>query len=622
MRPLKKVSSGLLALIAIGSLVPLSQALAEDTKGKWQFGFGLSYMATVDYIRSNADIAYATTTRGADGSLASVAYVDERPDANILNQPSIRDDFKLDFSASYGLTRWLALEAAVSYLEAPVGNIEFFNKDSHQGLLGNGGNASVEVQCGPTLDGRCYDYTPQLANNHLHNNFLPVGQLREIPIHLSGLIRFRPESPLDPYIGAGFGYIMTKLTTSSQFNKAADLVSNLRVATAAEGEFTVSRCNREGFPYDPVTNQGVGCNDFTPGPMQAQVRNAYEWHAVGGVDYYATDHFSVYVDARYVWTSGALDIRTDGAHQVLFGVTDSGRLLLMRRLYKNDDPSYPDAAIDPDHHLDPGDPASGPYLWEDYGVPANQHFQDDICPEYPDGTSMCRNSGYLETEDKNMNGNLDTRCDGPGGEFNYCEDEGFLYRLLPGSRDIDEALRIDCPLCRHNQLANVGPNGIPENADGILGTSDDGDDGFDTEDTNGNGYLDRFLVYGIDICSTPQGVGNPRCIEDDHPSDPLTYDRFNFVWPEGCSQSPQTLGPFETLTESGCPPFLQARLRCNGTDANGDCIPARDTHGNLIYDRNNVQTTVNDNAADTYIIQGGKIRMGGFSLGVGFKFTF
>lgn len=600
MRPLKRFSSGLPAVVAIASLASLSQVFAEDTKGKWQFGFGLSYMATVDYIRSNADLAYAQTVRGPSGELASVAYVDERPDANILNQPSIRDDFKVDFSASYGLTRWLALEAAGSYLKAPVGNIEFYNKDVHQGLTGNG-NASAEVQCGPTLNSTCYEYTGMLPNNHQHNTFLPVGQLREIPIHLSGLIRFRPESPFDPYIGAGFGYIITKMTTSSQFNGVSQLVSNMRVATASEGEFTINRCNREGHPID------VECTDFSPGPLQAKIHNAYEWHAVGGVDYYATDHFSVYVDARYVWTSGALDIRTDGAHQVRFGVADSGRLLVQRRLYKNNDLAYPNALADPQHYLDPGDPTSGPYLWEDYGVPSNRHFQEDICPRYPDGDpragqSMCQNSGYLETEDKNMNGNLDTACDGPGGANNYCEDEGFLYRLLPGSRDVDEALRIDCPNCRHDQATNVGPDGIP-------GTVDDG---FDTEDANGNGFLDRFLVFGVDICTTPQGVGNARCIEDK-----FNDTRFNFVWPEGCSRDPQTLGPFEALTESGCPPFLPPRQRFNP-----DGTPTRDTHGNLVFDRGNVQTTVNDNAADTYIIQGGKIRMGGFALGVGFKFSF
>lgn len=570
MRPLKRFSSSIPALVILASLVPLSQALAEDTKGKWQFGFGLSYMSTVDYIRSNADLAIASTVIDENG-LPSVGSVDERPDANLLNQPSIRDDFKLDFSASYGLTRWLALEAAVSYLEAPVGNIEFYNRNVHQGLTDNGQLSTVN-QCGPTLGGTCWNYQTLLPDETKNNSFLPVGQLREIPIHLSGLIRFRPESPFDPYIGAGFGYIMTKLTTGSQFNEAAERVSSLRVSTASEGEFTVNnRCNRVGLPI------GVGCFDFTPEPLQAKIRNAFEWHAVGGVDYYTTDHFSVYVDARYVWTSGALDIRTDRAHQVRFAVLDTGRLVTMRRLYRDDNPLYRDPN-DPNHFLDPGDPSSGPYLWEDIGVPANRNFQDNVCPKFPAGDprageSMCRNSGYLETEDRNMTGALDDRCN---NENDFCEDEGWLYQFPPGSRDIGERMRIECPNCAHNGL-------------------------LDSEDANGNGYLDRFLLFGVDICTTPQGVGHPRCIEDDFNS--LAY---HFVWPEGCSQELATLGPFSQLTETGCPAFPEAKL----DPVSGELV------------RPHVQTTVNDNAADTFIIQGGKIRMGGFSLGVGFKFTF
>ncbi len=579
MRPLKRFPSVFVALVAIAALLPHSRALAEDTKGKWQFGFGLSYMSTVDYIRSNADLAYAERVVGEGGEtsgLPSVTSVDERPDANILNEPSIRDDFKLDFSASYGLTRWLALEAAVSYLEAPVGNIEYYRRNVHQGLTGNGASSGVS-QCGPSLGRLCWDYQPVAPDEIKVNSFLPVGELREIPIQLSGIIRFRPESPLDPYIGVGAGYIMTKLTTSSQFDEASDTLSALTVSTASEGEFTLNnRCNREGYPI------GENCNGFTPLPLKAEIRDAWEWHAVGGVDYYATDHFSVYVDARYVWTSGALDIRTDRAHQVRFAVVDTGRLLRMSRLYRDNDPQYLDPD-DPNHYLDPGDPASGPYLWEDLGVASNRNFQDNVCPKDANNVSMCRGSGFLETEDKNMSGSLEATCT---PEFPFCEDEGWLYRLLPGSRDVDEAMRIECPNCAHN--FNPGP-------DMRAGTPDDL--GFDTEDANGNGYLDRFLVFGVDICTTPQGVGHPRCLDDGFNS--LSY---NFVWPDGCSQDPITLGPFAQLAESGCPPF-----------------PAADpTTGQ----RPHVQTTVNDNAPDTYIIQGGKIRMGGFSLGVGFKFTF
>src|SRR5262245_62817193 len=102
------------AIVLGFSLFFSGRALAEDTKGKWQFGFGISYFSTVDYIRSNSDLAIAQGLPDENG-LPSVGSVDERPDINIMNQASIHDDFKLDFTASYGLTRWLALEAAVGY---------------------------------------------------------------------------------------------------------------------------------------------------------------------------------------------------------------------------------------------------------------------------------------------------------------------------------------------------------------------------------------------------------------------------------------------------------------------------------------------------------------------------
>jgi len=551
-----------LAVVFASSLLPSGRAQAEDTKGKWQFGCGLSYFSTIDYIRSNADIAIAEGTIGPNG-LPNVGYVDERPDINILNQASIRDDFRLDFKTSYGLTRWLAMEAGASYMNSPVGNIEFYTRNVHQGITAQ--NSTGIDNCGtdPAHPSLCWGWTPQSPDETRTNTFMPVGTITEIPLHLSGLIRFRPESPLDPYIGLGFGYILADLKTGDEFNRTAAFFGdpNFRVTSASEGEYTTNRCNREGLPVN------VGCTDFHPAPLEANVKNSWEWHAIGGVDYYTSDHFSVYVDARYVWTSGSVDIRTDHAHQVRFAKIDDGVLQLRVQGKLQADGTAP---------YDPANPATW-YLWEDMGVPANQNFQDNICPKDANGNSMCRNSGYLETEDRNMSGTLDARCADPTHPLSdFCEDIGVLYRLLPGSRDVDEALKIDCPLCKDNGL-------------------------LDTEDANANGFLDRFLVYGIDICTTPQGNGNIRCQQDHRP--PVSdMSHVTYIFPEGCPQIPEHLAPFETRTENGCPPLM----------------PADPTSGA----RPTVQGTGVDNAADTYIIQGGRIRMGGFSLGVGFKFSF
>ena len=580
MKPFKILP--LLALISGAALFPGTRALAEDTKGKWQFGFGLSYMATVDYIRSNADLAIAETARQPDGTLSAVGSVDERPDINILNQPSIRDNFKVDFNASYGLTRWLAVEAAASYLKAPVGNIEFYFRNEHQGLTGQPTNTLV-ASCGPGLavdaahpGGNaqpCWTYTSNLPDEIKQNTFLPVGELTEIPIHLSGLIRFRPESPFDPYFGAGIGYILTNLKTGDEFNRKAADIAALKVSIASEGEFTTNnRCNRVDFPI------GVECTNFKPGPLEASIKNAFEFHAVGGVDYYVSDRFSVYMDARYIWTQGAVDIRTDDAHQVRFAVLDEGQLLT-ETIVQTAPGQYGPGTFKA------GDPSTW-YLWEDIGVPANAAFHR-MCPQ-------CQGDGFLETEDKNQNGLLDERCL-PNVANDFCEDEGWLYKLPPGSRDVDESLRMLCPDNINNATGAPGADGIPDCAHNRL---------LDTEDANGNGWLDRYLVYGIDICTTTRGNGNPVCAGRQVADD----SHINYVWPEGavagsppfCVQRPDQLGPYSQLQESGCPPF------------------PRDSNGNLAV----VGNTAADNAADTYLIQGGRIRMGGFSLGMGFKFTF
>ncbi len=540
MRPLKRIA--VLALVGLSWQAGSSRLLAEDTKGKWQFGFGLSYFSTVDYIRSNADLAIASGIVDQNG-LPSVGSVDERPDINIMNQASIRDDFKLDFSASYGLTRWLAVEAAASYMKSPVGNIEFYTRNVTQGI--SSPNDTLVGACGPdpANAAHCWEWTAQLPDDVKKNTFLPVGTITEMPIHLSGLVRFRPESPLDPYIGLGVGYIVTNLKKGDEFNRTAAFISDptFRVTVADEGEYNINnRCRREN---------GGNCTDFNPGPLEANVKNSFEWHAVGGVDYYMTDHTSVYVDARYVWTSGSIDIRTDDAHQVRFAVLDQGRLILQQQGSINQ-----------------------PFLWEDIGVPENADFHTK-CPQ-------CQGDGMLETEDKNMTGALDPTCDPNTGVF--CEDEGFLYQLPPGSRsftkdEMGEAIRIPCDKCAHNGL-------------------------LDTEDANGNGYLDRFLVYGIDICTTTAAGTNPRCGcgPPPLPACPLTNNNVNYIWPEGCPQRPDQLGPFAQLKESGCPAF------------------PRNSDGSFA----SFGSTARDNAADTFIIQGGRIRMGGFALGFGFKFSF
>jgi outer membrane protein W len=557
----------ILTLVLFGSLLGSTPSLAEDTKGKWQFGFGLSYFAVTDYIRSNADIAISKGVVGATG-LPPVTSVDDRPDINILNEPSISDDFKIDFNASYGLTRWLALEMTASYFKSEVGNIEYFFKDQTTFVAGSSSEGAPRL-CGPNPLGApeiCWIYTTNSPVDNKVNTFLPVGELTTLPLQLSGVVRFRPESPLDPYVGMGFGYIFTDLQQGQEFTARSNEVDNIYISSGYKGDYT-----QNGQTTNCGPNQDQLCSNIDSGPMTAEISDAFQWHALAGVDYYVNDKFSFYVDARYVWTSGSVDIRVDGAEQVRFSVTDEGQILL-RSVSGN---------------------------WEDTGFLGRSDCQYPD-PLNPGSMRSCAGDGLLATEDKfggkGPDGEVGTEDDGPpvqNGRYEPEEDDGVIYLLPINSRDHAERVgEFHCPSC-------VG-NG-PETSGAYAGRNKD------TEDKNGNGALDTYLLYGIDICTTPEGAGHPRCTSGTGGN--ITH----YVWPEGCANAydPGSHLPLpdenatdevrrailSTITNQGCPP-VPAPGATPGT------------------------TTFTDNASDLYIIQGGDIRLGGFSLGLGMKFLF
>ncbi len=555
---------------AIVALLLTTSVNAEDTKGKWQFGFGLSYFATSDYIRSNSDLAFVTTIN-TQGGLDAVGIVDERPDINILNQASIADDFKIDFSGSYGLTRWLALEIAGAYQKSAVGNIEYFTVDNTRQPLPNHSESKF-FGCGPDPDPTratdCTIYSPLTDQPVKRTNaFVPVGQITKIPIQFSGLVRFRPESPFDPYIGLGVGYTYASLDNASAFNARAREVSQLEVRSAWEGEFTnvTSDSQKKIAPFPALT--------FSPKPLQATVRDSFEWHAVGGVDYYVNDRISFYVDARYVWTSGQVNITADSAHQALFGMIDDGQLLLRKQM------------------TDPSDPKSTMYLWEDkLGLwnpnPGAPTTPLDCTVTFNDGSGKppqsCTGDGLFETEDKNLNGFLDHLKDQP------TENDGVLYVYAPGPIKVNGVVvndRIQNITALCDNCAATLPDPV---ANQVVFPY--------TEDHNYNFYMDRWLLYGVDFCTTPESVGSAACARSGEKYTSGMATRY--VWPEGCDQVAKTdFGPGQN--PEGCPPPQSP-----------------------ITTQKVLTGTSNDNAADTVLVQGGKIRLGGFSLGVGFKFTF
>lgn len=340
--------NSLKAALALSLLFVSSKVGAEDTRKKWQIGGGISYWSTIDDIRSNSTTAYAP----GGGNLPSITYSDPRPDANELNQPTIQDGWKLDFNASFGITRWFALEIGASYFQGPVGNIEFYTEDRHLAINLTptlqdpaDGSANCSNPNGPNFVADCRAMSgssdPAIV---VKNGFLPVGELTEVPVQLSGIVRFRPESPFDPYVGAGIGYIFTGLDTSQSDIGTPVTLSTSSIAgdnrqvvmrnfddVQGYTDSLVARVIQSGvrgtqtYPRtlaDIAEIEAFGGTPITA--LTATVDSAPEFHLMGGVDYYFTNHFSLYIDGRYTWAQSKVEVRIDGQNQVHMGIKDFG----------------------------------------------------------------------------------------------------------------------------------------------------------------------------------------------------------------------------------------------------------------------------------------------------------
>ena len=330
--------TALLLLLLLGSATALR---AEDTRRKWQFGMGFSYWSTDDNIRSNSSTAYAPIDPSQGGVLPSILFSDPRPDANELNEPTVQDSFKFDFNASFGLTRWFAVELGTSYFKGDVGDIEFYSEDRAVAVS----LTEVPTPADPTdpnyarcQNTTCLQMKGTAGQIVIRNAFLPVGQITEVPVSMSGIVRFRPESPFDPYLGAGLGYIFTSLDTSASnigtpismsasdaagsnrlvrmngFDDVRDFTNGLLVQNIRSGA--------RGILTFPVLGAPSGGKSISP--LVADVEDGSEWHLMGGVDYYLNEHFSIYIDGRYVWAQSRVRVRIDGQEQINAGVLDHG----------------------------------------------------------------------------------------------------------------------------------------------------------------------------------------------------------------------------------------------------------------------------------------------------------
>jgi opacity protein-like surface antigen len=279
-----------------------SQARGEDLRQRWYFGGNLSYLSTIDDVRNNAAIIF-TEQYGDDnipftgdpneiqgcGQFGSDTFgdpfCDPRPDDLLERDNKIEETFYGMLTAGYGLTSWLNLQVDVGYFEGEVGPVDVFLRDVIPVTSG-----AVDPNNGPLT---------RLIDRQISEP-AEFGTIREIPITLSGIVRFRKDSPLNPYIGVGLGVVFTDVDVSQDIDELNERLDSLRLKLAG---------NEFGKQISDSSSSGNLPQEWF---VEAELEDAFQWHLNGGVEYFFNDRFSMIFDARYAFVNQDVTITLGG----------------------------------------------------------------------------------------------------------------------------------------------------------------------------------------------------------------------------------------------------------------------------------------------------------------------
>jgi outer membrane protein W len=270
---------------------------AENTKGRWHLGGGFSWVATEDDIRSNAGFVLFNQP-GNDGVPDSgdeaIIFFDPRPDDTISRETTIEEGFQFDFNASYGVTPWFSLQVDAGYYEADV--VQFDTYVREESFYRNPNDPTDVLFSEAEEDIFVFTQSQPIT----------AGTITQIPISLTGVFRFRRDSPLNPYLGIGGGVIIANSSESDALH-------------ALDAKLANATMTLKGVPYNYLDFSL--CSDPTCLPykgIKLDVETGSEWHVTGGAEYFFNSNLSLYFDARYTFASSQVNIDVDGSDQTQF----------------------------------------------------------------------------------------------------------------------------------------------------------------------------------------------------------------------------------------------------------------------------------------------------------------
>ncbi len=273
-----------LAAVAM-SVLAMRASFAEEAFHKFRVSLTIANESTADGLRTNAD--NTSLFRNPFGGVTVIN--DPRPDSATKNENKIKDDYKVEAQASYGILKWkwaeLTLDSSIGYFKGRLGDLEV------------AGEFSVvdppRIPCG--------------ESSRYHLSYVPIGEVKEIPVRLGATMRFRPRASggpfkgMSPFVSAGIGYMFVDIEASQEFL-----------------DFSLNVAKSTGFynkpdPANPGRSTQAGSiHQFKA--AEASTPDTFEYHAAAGLEFPVRKGLFVIFTAGWMWASKEVDITIDGRH--------------------------------------------------------------------------------------------------------------------------------------------------------------------------------------------------------------------------------------------------------------------------------------------------------------------
>ena len=163
---------------------------AEDIEKRWRLGFALGLADSTDSVRSDSANILAITDFD---DIPIRFFEDPRNDDAQQLTLQIETRTAVEFSAQYAATKMFIIEFSGGYKKGDVGDVEL----------------QVEFSRDPI----------PVEDRFKFNVFkIPAGEIEQVPLNVTALVRFRPRASFNPYIGVGMGYTFIGFEPSSELS--------------------------------------------------------------------------------------------------------------------------------------------------------------------------------------------------------------------------------------------------------------------------------------------------------------------------------------------------------------------------------------------------------------------